>query len=125
MLTPPNLFYTEAHVWVKEVEDGLLTGITDHAQESLGEIQYLELPAVGDKLVKDTPFGTVETSKSVSDLIAPLDATISEVNEQLDDAPDMINDSPYESGWILRLTDYNAEDLKALLDSEAYDTYID
>jgi glycine cleavage system H protein len=124
MLIPENLFYTKAHLWVKKVEDGLLIGITDFAQENLGEIQYLDLPQVGEKLIKGESYGTAETSKSVSDLFAPIDATVAEVNLQLSDAPEVINDSPYEEGWMLSLTDYKDSDLEALLDARAYADFI-
>lgn len=125
MLIPSELIYTEAHIWLKQVDNGLLIGITDYAQESLGELQYLDLPPVGEKLIKGSAYGAAETSKSVSDLITPLDSIVAEVNQQLSDTPELINSSPYEDGWILRLTDYKIEDLNTLLDAQAYKASLD
>lgn len=120
MLTPEDLFYSEAHIWIKKIQDGLLLGVTDHAQESMGSIQYLDLPSVGAQLSKDSCFGGAETSKSVNDLFAPLDAVVSAVNENLEDNPEIINESPYEEGWVLLLSDYNEEDLTSLMSARTY-----
>lgn len=124
MLVPSDLFYTEDHIWVKKVVDSVLIGITDYAQNSLGELQYLDLPSVGDQLSKGVSYGSAETSKSVSDLFSPLDAVVAEVNTVLNDTPEVINNSPYDDGWILRLTDYKIEELEALLDAKAYTEFL-
>lgn len=124
MLVPSDLFYTEDHIWVKKVVDSVLIGITDYAQSSLGELQYLDLPSVGDQMSKGVSYGSAETSKSVSDLISPLDAVVAEVNTVLNDTPEVINNSPYDDGWILRLTDYKTEELEALLDAKAYTEFL-
>lgn len=125
MLVPSDLFYTEDHIWVKKVVGSVLIGITDYAQSSLGELQYLDLPSVGDQLSKGVSYGSAETSKSVSDLFSPLDAVVAEVNTVLNDTPEVINNSPYDDGWILRLTDYKTEELEALLDAKAYTEFLD
>lgn len=125
MLIPSDLFYTEAHIWVKKIDDSVLIGITDYAQSSLGELQYIDLPAVGDRLSKGVSYGSAETSKSVSDLFSPLNAVVAEVNTVLNDTPEVINNSPYDDGWILRLTDYKTEELDALLDAKAYTEFVD
>ncbi len=120
MHVPSNLLYSEAHLWVKKIEGGVLIGITDYAQNNLGELQYIDLPHVGEQLVKGCVYGTAETSKSVSDLFAPVDGIVAEINTALSDAPETINASPYEDGWILRLTDCTAEDFDSLLNAQAY-----
>ena len=96
MLILEDLFYTEAHLWVKKVDDGLLVGVTDFAQDSMGTLEYLDLPQIGAQLSKDSCFGGAETSKSVNDLFAPLDAVVADVNEELGENPETINESPYE-----------------------------
>ncbi len=120
MQVPSDLFYTEAHIWLKKSDNGLLLGVTDYAQESMGTLEFLDLPSVGDNLSAGSCFGSAETSKSVNDLFAPLDAVVIEINEELAESPEIINDSPYETGWILRVADYDAKVLYALLDSKAY-----
>lgn len=125
MLIPEDLLYTKAHLWIKKVEDGLLIGVTDFAQESMGALEYLDLPQVGALLNKDSCFGGAETSKSVNDLFAPLDAVVADVNEVLEKNPEIINDSPYDEGWILRVVDYKAEDIDQLLDAQAYRETLD
>ncbi len=125
MLIPEDLLYTKAHLWIKKVEDGLLIGVTDFAQESMGDLEYLDLPQVGAQLNKDSCFGGAETSKSVNDLFAPLDAVVADVNEVLAKNPEIINDSPYDEGWILRVVDYRAEDIDQLLDAQAYRETLD
>lgn len=120
MLIPSDLFYSEAHIWVKQVDNGLLVGITDFAQESMGAVGYVELPSVGERLEKGNCFGSTETAKVASDLFAPLDAVVAEINEKLDDNPEMINLSPYEDGWLILVTGYNADDLESLMNAQAY-----
>ena len=125
MLIPEDLFYTEAHLWVNKVEDGLLMGVTDFAQDSMGTLEYLDLPQIGAQLSKDSCFGGAETSKSVNDLYAPLDAVVADVNEELGKNPEIINDSPYDEGWMLRLVGYKTEDIEQLLDARAYTESLD
>jgi glycine cleavage system H protein len=120
MITPEDLFYSKAHLWVKKTDTGLLIGVTDHAQKSMGTLQYIDLPTVGAQLTKDDCFGGAETSKSVNDLFAPVDAVVAQVNEQLEDNPEIINSAPYEEGWLLLVTDYDEDDLELLMCAQVY-----
>jgi len=120
MLLPHDRFFSETHFWIKRVENELMIGITDYAQDCIGAIEYLDLPVAGSQLNKGACFASAESSKAVTDILAPLDAAIVEVNMLLDDEPAVINESPYEAGWILRVTDYKEEELEGLMDSAAY-----
>ena len=122
VLIPKDLKYTEEHEWVSLSEDGkeATVGITDFAQKELGDIVYVELPPEGDTLTQLEPFGTIEAVKTVEDLFAPLSGEVLEVNAQLQDAPTLINSSPYEDGWILRLRVSNPDEIGALLSHEDY-----
>ena len=105
--TPSDLLYTESHEWVRIDGDEATIGITDHAQESLNDIVYVELPAEGDEFEIEDEFGVVESVKSVSDLYMPVSGTIIAVNDGLEDAPETLNSDPYGEGWLIkvRLTD--------------------
>ena len=115
-----GLYYTKDWMWAK-VEDGKVrVGITDYAQKQLNEVVFAELPSVGDDVVKAEPFGTVESVKSVSDLTAPVNGTIEEVNDEASDSPEILNEDPYNKGWLVVVSPTNlAEDLKTLMDFEA------
>jgi glycine cleavage system H protein len=98
---PKDLKYTEEHEWIS-IENNLgKIGITDYAQDELGDVVYVELPEVGDKVVKGEAFGSVESVKAASDLFAPVSGTVVEVNEALDDNPELVNKSPYDDGWMI------------------------
>ena len=100
---PDNFRYTKEHEWVL-VEDNVATvGITDYAQQELGDVVYVELPEVGDKVVKDDPFGAVESVKAVSDLYAPVSGTVLEFNDALPETPETINEDPYGDGWMIKV----------------------
>mgnify|MGYP001268161492 FL=1 len=117
---PANLRYAASHEWVLDNQDGTVTvGITDHAQEALGDVVFVELPEVGQALNKGKEFGVIESVKAASDLYSPVDGEVVEVNEALEDAPETVNDAPYEGGWIMkvRVTD---QALEGLLDADAY-----
>lgn len=122
---PTNLKYSEEHEWVK-VEDGnvALIGITDYAQSELGELVYVEVDTVGETLDKDEVFGTVEAVKTTSDLYMPVSGKVLEFNPELDDSegdnPTLINESPYEGGWIVRIEMSDPSELESLMDAEAY-----
>ncbi|KFF50032.1 glycine cleavage system protein H [Gammaproteobacteria bacterium MFB021] len=118
---PNNLLYTDSHEWVLDNGDGSVTvGITDHAQEALGDVVFVELPEPGKSLDAGDEFGVIESVKAASDLYAPLAGEILEVNEALEDAPETVNDSPYSDGWILKLKLADQSELESLLSAEAY-----
>ncbi|HET8791204.1 MAG TPA: glycine cleavage system protein GcvH [Modicisalibacter sp.] len=118
---PANLRYTESHEWVQDNGDGTVTlGITDHAQEALGDVVFVELPDIGRELAAGDELGVIESVKAASDLYAPLAGEIVEVNESLEDAPETVNESPYEDGWIAKLMLADASALDTLLDAQAY-----
>ena len=119
---PKDLKYTEEHEWVSLNEDGseATVGITDFAQKELRDIVYVELPQEGETLTQMESFGTIEAVKTVEDLYAPLSGEVLEVNARLQDAPTLINTSPYEEGWILRLRVANPAEIGALLTHEDY-----
>ncbi len=117
---PEGLYYSKDYMWVK-VEDGKAKiGITDYAQKQLREVVFAELPSSGDEIVKDEPFGTLESVKAVSDLVAPISGTIEEINEEVTSSPEILNEDPYSKGWLIVASPTNLqEDLKSLMDFEA------
>ncbi|MGB8713314.1 MAG: glycine cleavage system protein GcvH [Onishia taeanensis] len=118
---PANLRYTESHEWILDNGDGTVTiGITDHAQESLGDVVFVDLPEVGQELAAGEEFGVIESVKAASDLYAPLAGEVVEVNDSLEDAPETVNEAPYEGGWIAKLKLADESALGKLLDAEAY-----
>lgn len=119
-----DLKYSTEHEWVRLDGEDVLVGITDHAQDSLGEIVFVELPKVGDTLEKSSIFGAVESTKSVSDLYSPIAGTVAEVNSTIESEPDLINSSPYEEGWMIKITPSNSSDVDNLLNSEEYKNLI-
>ncbi|NIR15194.1 MAG: glycine cleavage system protein GcvH [Desulfobacterales bacterium] len=114
---PEGLYYHEEFGWAR-VEDGKARiGITDYAQKQLREIVFVELPGAGDTVAQDDPFGTVESVKAVSDLVAPLSGKIEKVNEEVQDNPEILNEDPYERGWLIVISPSNLDgELKALMD---------
>jgi glycine cleavage system H protein len=121
---PEGLKFSKEHEWVL-VEDKTATiGITEFAQEELGDIVYVELPEVGEKVVKDDPFGAVESVKAVSDVYAPVSGTVLETNDLLPDNPETINDDPYGDGWMIRVEMTDMDDLKDLMSGEEYAEYV-
>lgn len=123
MPTPTDLRYSESHEWVRNAaDDTVAIGITDFAQSELGDIVYVELPEVGQTLTTDDPFGSVESVKAVSDLIAPVSGEVLEVNSALSDDPEAINRSPYES-WLVMLKLSDPGELDGLLTAQKYDEF--
>lgn len=122
VMIPKDLKYTEEHEWVHVSDDGTeaLVGITDYAQKELGDIVYVEMPQEGDHLTQMESFGTIEAVKTVADLFAPLSGEVLEVNATLQDQPTLVNSSPYEDGWILRMKIGNPKEIEALLSHEDY-----
>lgn len=103
MNNPTNLLYAESHEWVRVEGDEAVLGITDHAQHSLGDITYVELPTLGDTLASGQEMGVVESVKAASDLYSPVQGEVVAVNEALNDTPELVNQSPYEQGWMVRV----------------------
>ncbi|WP_350268985.1 glycine cleavage system protein GcvH [Brevibacterium sp. CBA3109] len=123
---PVSLRYSRDHEWVETTDNNAVVrvGITDFAQEQLGDVVYVDLPDVGDKTTAGESCGEVESTKSVSDLIAPVSGSITEVNEGLDDAPEAVNTSPFQDGWMYLVELSDPEQVDALLDSEQYQEFI-
>jgi glycine cleavage system H protein len=124
MEAPPGLKYSKEHEWVAAEEAVATIGITDHAQEQLGEIVYIELPAIGEKVSKDDPFGVVESVKAVSDIYAPVSGTVLEVNEDLAESPEVVNEDPYGDGWLIKVRVSDPADLDDLMDDDEYEQMI-
>jgi glycine cleavage system H protein len=123
-----DLRYTEAHEWVRELGDGVVrVGITDHAQSQLGDVVFVQLPDVGASIAAGAAVGEVESTKSVSDLYAPISGTVVAVNDTLTEHPELINSEPYEAGWMIdvRLVDSAGDAIAELLDPAAYRALID
>ena len=124
MEIPAGLKYSKEHEWVASEETVATIGITDYAQDQLGEIVYVELPAVGDKISKDDAFGVVESVKAVSDIYAPVSGTVVEVNQELPESPEMINEDPYGDGWLVKVKVSDPTELDDLLDNEEYEELV-
>lgn len=122
---PADLLYTKDHEWLKVHDDGTATvGITDYAQESLGDITFVEFPEVGDSFSSGDTFGVVESVKAASDLFMPLDAEVVEINEDADASPELLNQDPYEGGWILKIKLQDTSQLDGLMKADAYQAII-
>ena len=122
---PDDLRYTEEHEYVRKSGDGVAeVGITDYAQGELGDVVYVELPAVGTKLGKHDVFGTIEAVKAVSELFSPLAGEVVEINSRLDGEPALVNSDPYGAGWMIRLKAEDASAVDALMDAAAYKNHI-
>lgn len=115
-----ELKYTKDHEWVEVEGNQAKIGITDYAQGELGDIVYVEIETLDENLAKEEVFGSVEAVKTVSDLFLPVSGKVIEINQNLEDSPELINEDPYEKGWIIRMEIENPEELKDLLDSESY-----
>ena len=122
MSVPGDLQYTKSHEWVRKENDTVTIGITDHAQEELGDVVFVELPDKGATIVAGDSFGTVESVKAVSDLYSPVGGEVVEVNSSLEDAPEKINDDPYGEGWIVKL---HASEEAELLSPEEYEKVVE
>ena len=125
-MIPDDLLYTDAHEWVREGDDGVLrVGITDYAQAQLGDVVYVDLPAVGDALMSGAACGVVESTKSVSEFYAPVSGEVVAVNEALDASPELVNSGRYADGWMLEGRPAGEGGLDELLDADAYRTLTD
>jgi glycine cleavage system H protein len=125
-MTPEELKYTAEHEWVRSGDaDSVRVGITDYAQEQLGDIVFVQLPEVGSKITAGEPCGELESTKSVSDLFAPLTGTVTAVNDALDGQPELVNSDPYGEGWIFDVEPDDASEVDALLDSKGYEATLE
>ena len=120
MNAPDNLKYSKEHEWVRVDGEYAYVGITDFAQDQLGDIVYVEIETEGQELAKDEIFGTVEAVKTVSDLFMPIGGTIEALNGALEDSPEIVNEDPYNEGWMVKIKMNNPADLEGLMDAEAY-----
>lgn len=120
MNIPESLKFTADHEWIKIEGDTAIIGITDFAQGELGDIVYVEIETEGEEIAKTEIFGTVEAVKTVSDLFMPLSGTVTEVNGELEASPEMVNEDPYEKGWMIKIELSNPEEVNELLDADAY-----
>jgi glycine cleavage system H protein len=124
MKVPEELFYTKEHEWVFiDGEEGSI-GITDHAQKELGDIVFVELPQVGDRFSTDEPFGSVESVKAVSEIYCPVEGEVIAVNPRLVDSPELVNEDPYGSGWMVRIRVEDSSDTSHLMSAAEYAEYL-
>ena len=122
---PSELHYTKSHEWVRLEEDGTITvGISDHAQEALGDLVFVELPEVGSQIGAEEACCVVESVKAASDVYMPITGEIVDTNQQLVDEPETINTSPYDDGWIFKIQPENADDVEQLMDASTYEAEI-
>jgi glycine cleavage system H protein len=121
---PAELKYTEDHEWIRIDGDTATIGITDHAQNELGDIVYVDINTVGDAVGKGEVFGSVEAVKTVSDLFIPVAGTVLEVNEELDGEPELVNTDPYGRGWMVKISLANPDDQEGLMSAEEYEKFI-
>ncbi|RQG92373.1 glycine cleavage system protein GcvH [Natrarchaeobius chitinivorans] len=121
---PEDRQYMESHEWALETEDGVRVGISDFAQDELGDVVFVELPDEGDSIAQDDEFGVIESIKAVSDLYAPVSGEIVGVNEDLFDSPELVNDEPFEDGWMIEIDPEDESQLEDLLSPEEYEEQI-
>lgn len=117
---PEELKYSKEHLWIRVEGGKAVVGVTEYAQEQLGTISAVDLPVVGEELDQDDSFGSVEARKTVAELYAPVSGPVLEVNEELADAPELINDDPYDSGWLVVIEMADPEELKLLMSADDY-----
>ncbi|MDQ4031007.1 MAG: glycine cleavage system protein GcvH [Actinomycetota bacterium] len=124
-MIPEDLKYTTDHEWARQRDAVVVVGLTEHAQRQLGDVVFVELPSVGDRVDAGEPFGTVESVKAVSEIYAPVAGQITKVNEGLSDSPESINTEPYGNGWLVEIEMENASPATGLLTAAEYTAYID
>ena len=120
MEVPENLLYTQEHEWIRVDDNNAIVGITQFAQDQLGDIVFVELPEVGTFIEQESPFGVVESVKTVSDLYAPVSGTVKAVNQDLESNPEQVNNEPYGSGWIIEIEISDKNELEKLMSPEKY-----
>jgi glycine cleavage system H protein len=121
---PDDLQYTKDHEWIRVTGDSGRVGITYYAQESLGDVVYVDLPKVGVKVTANEPFGSVESVKAVSELFSPVSGEVVEINEKLNDSPELVNSVPYEDGWMIVIKLSNTSEVDALLSAAEYEDFL-
>jgi len=121
---PDDLRYTQEHEWLRLEGNEALVGITDFAQDALGDVVFVELPSIGATFASGQAFGVVESNKTVSDLFAPVAGRVTAVNHVLRDEPELVNNDPYGAGWMIRLGVTDGDQVSRLLDAEAYRTFV-
>ena len=124
MNNPDNLFYTKEHEWVNWKDNKAVIGITDYAQGQLGDVIFIEFPKVGQEVNTGDVFGEVEAVKTVSELYAPISGTIIELNEELENSPDLVNNDPYGDGWIIKISPNNPDERDELMNFLSYEELI-
>jgi len=121
---PEDCLYTREHEWIRVEDDVGVVGITDYAQEALGDIVYVELPSVGDHFSQGEPFGNVESVKAVSELYMPVSGEVVEINEDLAESPQLVNEDPYGDGWMVKITLSDPTELETLMSASEYEEYV-
>ncbi len=121
---PTDTKYTKDHEWVREENGDYIVGITSFAAEQLGDITYVEMPEIGTQFAIADEVATVESVKAASDIFAPVSGTISEINEALEDQPELVNESPFEQGWFFKMNNVSTEELEVLMDAKAYEIFV-
>ena len=124
-MNPEGLKYSKEHEWLNVEESAAVIGITHFAQDSLGDVVFVELPQVGDEVRQFEKMGEIESVKAVSDLYSPVSGTVVEVNDGLNDSPELVNDSPYEDGWMLRVELADESEVGALMSASEYDSFLE
>ena len=117
---PNDLKYSKDHEWARAAGKTVVIGVTDHAQEALGDVVYVELPKVGDAITAGSPFGVIESTKAVSELFAPVSGKVIKVNQSLVDSPQTVNQDPYQTGWIIEVEPSDSKPLDTLMDASSY-----
>lgn len=125
MAVPKDYKYTRTHEWVKVDGDTVTVGLTDYAQNELGDITYLELPEPGETLGQSDSFGVIESVKAASDIYMPVTGEVIEGNGEVEDAPEMVNTSPFENAWLIKVRISDTSELDGLMDAEAYEKYLE
>jgi len=121
---PEEFLYTKDHEWILVQGEKATVGITDYAQHELGDVVYVDLPEVGDTFEAGEPFGSVESVKAVSEVFCPVGGEVEEVNSKLEESPELVNESPHQKAWMIKIRLSNSEELKELLSAEEYEEYV-
>lgn len=123
---PESYRFTDEHEWADENDDGTLTiGISHHAQDALGDIVFVEFPVVGEEVDQGDAFGVIESVKTVSDLYAPVSGRVVELNDELETAPESVNESPYDRGWLVRIEPSDPDEFEALMSADDYESFLE